>query len=186
MNLRSESGAIGISALIGIAIAGLAVYLLLGATKADTAHYGSVPVPGAGAIELPKGEAQIYYAVATGVPFATPTNLNFQLVDGAGNPLKTDFRGDQPQKTDTGMTQLVGSVSVPADGTYSVTTTGTPANGAVKPMITFGESPFGAIKDRFSNVVDSLIGPTGVLVLIVLGLLFVFTRFRSAMLRSSG
>jgi hypothetical protein len=185
--LWSESGAIGIGTLFSFAIAVLAVYLLVGATQADTAHFGSAPVPGTASLQLSKGETEIYYATATGTgtPFVVPTDLNVQISDSVGTALEVDARGDSPKDTDTGKTELIASVSIPADGTYAVTTTGAPAQGTASPEITFGQSPFSAVKDRASNVVDVLIGPVGIAVLALLALLFLYSRVRAAA-RQSG
>ncbi len=180
--LGSESGAVAPGTVIYAAIAALVVYLLLGAAQADPAHFGRMPFPGSGSIELNKGEIQVYYAEDNdSASFALPDNVNFGVSDSAGTAFKTNVRGADPKSNGSGTAELVGSVSVPEDGVYTVTSGGTPPQGAVSPELTFGESSFGAIKDRFRSVLDSLIGPTGVLVLALFVLLSMYPRMRQAM-----
>lgn len=181
--LRSESGATSPGTLIGFGIAAFVVYLLLGATQADSARYGSAPVPSKSSVELKAGDVQVYYRqnTSTGSPFTQPDNLSFGVADGQGNPLKTTVRGADPKESDGETSELIGSVSVPDDGVYSVIAGGAPVSGTVSPEVTFGESPFGAIKDRFKDSVDSLKGSTGVLVAVVVIMILLYPRIRQAM-----
>ena len=55
----------------------------------------------------------------------------------------------------------------------------------ISPELTFGQGPFAAIGQRFSDVVDALRGPVGIIVLAVLVLLFLLPRWKLARRRQS-
>jgi hypothetical protein len=181
-NLRSESGAVSLGTIFGLAIAAVVVYVLLGAAKADTAHFGVVPLPGTDSLTFTKGEAQVFYSTAsgTGTSFVLPTDLTFQVTDSAGTALESEKREGSFEDTDSGETELVGAVQIPDDGTYTVTTSGVPDQAAAEPELTFGQSPFGAIKDRANNVIDELKGPAGIALLVILVLLYAYTKAQAA------
>ena len=184
----SESGAIGAGTLIGVALLALAVYLLLGAAEGDSAHYGSAPVPSTSQVELPEGETDVYYAEGVepdaGVSLAVPQDLDYSITDSAGQTVDVSFRGAEPEETDGGMARLIGSVSAPADGIYTVEVASNEAVQRIRPAITFGQSPLEAIQARFDDVVEALKGPAGIAVVALLVVLFLLPRFRRALASS--
>ncbi len=195
----SESGVISVSAVIGIALLALVVYLLLAALNGDSDYYGSVPVPSDEApVELPKGEVDIFLAVA-GDPeklsdITVPEDLTLAIAPVGGEEIRTDDRNGDTEETDDGVTKAIGAVSGPEEGTYLVTVSTDAASPALS--ITFGLSPVGAVKERFDGVVDWLNGPRGIAVLIgsrpaVPGSTFLeggrsVTAARGAMIRDRG
>ncbi len=187
---RAESGAIGVGTVIGVALAVLAVYLLIGATEGDSAHYGRAPVPSTTRIELPKGETDVFYAekrkAAAGDPLSVPGDLDYLITDSAGQGVKVSSRGGDPEETDDGTARVVGAVSAPADGVYTLEVTSNEAAQRVGPELTFGQSPFQAVADRFDKVVEELKGPTGIVVAIVLLVLFLLPSFQRAARRRGG
>lgn len=189
-NRTSESGAIGVGTLIGVALLVLAVYLLLGAAEADTAHYGRVPVPSISQVELPEGETDVYYAEGiepdSGVSLAVPLDLDYSITDSAGQAVQVSSRGDDPEETDGGMARLIGSVSAPAEGIYTVKVVSDDAAQRISPTITFGQSPFGAIEARFDEGVEAVKGPAGIVVVALLFVLLLLPRFRRALASSRG
>jgi len=66
-----------------------------------------------------------------------------------------------------------------------VTTESTQAGQRISPEVTFGQGPFAAIGQRFSDVVDTLRGPVGIVVLAVLVFLFLLPRWQLARRRQS-
>ena len=186
-HLRSESGAINAGTAITLALVAAVVYIGLAAVNSDTAYFGEAPVPGTSAIDLDKGGVEIYYAQGTSAQtsFQRPANLTTTIRDSAGTPLRVDVRGADAKETDTGMTQLIASVQIPADGIYTVETSGTPSAGAVKAELTFGQSPMGAVASRAKDLAEQLIGPLGVLVLIFLGVLYALPRIKRRTNQSS-
>jgi hypothetical protein len=182
----SESGVISVGTVIALAIAALAIYLLLGATEGDSDHFGSVTVPTGGkvAVELESGETNIYYAEGpqpAGAPaFVPPTDLTYTVFDPEGAPVRVDSRGEDTQETDNGVTRLIGAFSAPEDGIYQVEAEAPSIGQRPMPELTFGQSPFEAIKARFGDVVDQLKGPTGILVLVALGLLALYPMAKRA------
>ncbi len=184
----SEAGAIGAGTAIGVALLALVVYLLLGAAEGDTAHYGSVSVPSTSQVELPEGETDVYYAEGieadAGVSLVVPQDLDYSITDSAGQAVDVSFRGAEPEETDGGMTRLIGSVSAPADGIYTVEVASNEAVQRIRPAITFGQSPLEAIQARFDDVVEALKGPAGIAVVALLVVLFLLPRFRRALASS--
>jgi hypothetical protein len=180
---------ISASTVILIAIAAFVVYLLLAAFQGDTAQFGSVPVPGKAAVELPKGDVDIYYAESvdpdSGVELIAPDDLSLTVTGPGGAGIVVNSRGGDPKSTGDGMTRLIGQIKAPEDGNYTVTTESTQAGQRISPALTFGQGPFAAIGQRFSDVVDALRGPVGIIVLAVLVLLFLVPRWKLARRRQS-
>lgn len=174
--LGSQSGVVGVGTVIALGLVGLASYVLIAAFEADTAHYGRVPVPSAGAaIELPEGGTDIYYSEGiepdSAAPLSTPSDLTYSVVGATGEGLRVDTRGGDPKETDEGMARVLGTAFAPADGTYEVTVDSDQAAQRIVPELAFGQSPFQAIGDRFDSVVEELKGTTGIVVLVALALL---------------
>lgn len=186
---KTQTGAIAVGTLIGVALLALFAYLLLGAAEGDTAHYGRVPVPSTTSIELPEGETDVYYAEAVdpsaGVSLTVPEDLEYTITDAAGQAVSVASRGGDPEESDGGTARLIGAVDAPADGTYTVTVTSDTAAQRGSAQLTFGQSPFGAVRERFEGVVDALRGPAGVAVAALLVVLFLLPRFQRALARRS-
>jgi hypothetical protein len=168
----SERGAISVSILLALVAVGLVVYLALAATDADPARYGSVRVPGEAQFELPGGDANYYYSEqSTGHDVAAPSDLEVTVTDQDGQAVKSDTRSSDDQSDDDGRrVDLIGQVDPPSEGLYTVTVeTSTPAASlGPDPQISFGESPFGAVGDRWEEVLDWLKGPAGIVVIVLL------------------
>lgn len=179
-HLRSESGVVAPGTLIGILLVAVIVYIALAVTDADTAHFGAVPVPGTAAISLDKGETEIYYSQTTNAqsPFSKPDDLGILIRDSAGTLVEPDYRGDKEKETEEGLTQLVAAASIPAESVYTVEVTGSPAAGALKPEVTFGQGPIEAMTARVKEIDEQLLGPVGVLLLVVLAALYLIPRLQ--------
>lgn len=185
--LSSESGLVSAGTVIGLAIAGFFLYLLLAAFEGDTDYYGNVPIPSSGvAVELPEDEIDVFYAEAidseSGVSLTTPEDLSFSIV-GAGESVRVDTRGGEQESTDTGTARVIGAAFVPEEGVYLVDVESTDLAQRVSPSISFGQSPVGAVKARFNEVIDELQGPTGIVVAAVLVILFLLPRVQRALAR---
>ena len=179
---------IGVGTVIALGLAGLFVYLLLAAFQGDSAHYGSVPIPSEDApIELPSGETDIYYAEPVDQDvvgdLTPPTDLVISVAGPNGEGVRIDDRGGDTKATDDGSARLIAAALLPGEGTYTVTVTSSDLAGRRAPAITFGQSPLGAVGDRFDDVVAELDGPTGIVVLAVLGVLFLAPRVGRALER---
>lgn len=146
-------------------------------------------MPSTASVELPKGETDIYYAEAIqaedGIALATPEDLEYSITDAAGVSVRVDSRGGEPEQTEDGMTRVIGAVFAPADGLYAVKVTSAMAVQRISPEITFGQSPFQAVSERFENVIDTLKGPSGVALLALLIVLFLLPHFRRALATES-
>lgn len=178
----SESGFISVSAVIGIAVVGLGVYLLVAAFQGDPASYGSVPVPSQQqGIELDRGEVDVSFAeqVDTG-SLALPEDLSYAVRTADGEVLEPSSRSGGSEDSDAGAAQVIGAIDVPGDGTYYVTAETSSAAARAQPALAFGLSPTGAVRARFDDVVDELSGPTGIIVLVALGLLFLVPQAHTA------
>ena len=187
----SESGLISVGAVIGIAFAALVVYLLLAAFDGDSDYYGSVAIPSQNArVELPNGEVDMYLE-AEGDPDALgaispPEDLSITIIPAEGNddgPVTTDDRGGDTEEVDGGAARLIRVAQVPEEGAYFVTVTADSVGSPSGLSLTFGLTPIGAVRERFEDVVDELNGPTGIVVLAALGLLFLAPRFQRALRR---
>lgn len=184
---RDESGAIGVGTIIGVALLALLVYLLLAAAETDTTHYGVVPVPSTAQVELPGGETDVYYAEAirpgAGISLVTPEDLSYSISGAPGQDVSSASRGGDPEETNGGMTRLIGAVSVPEDGLYTIKVTSDLAAQRISPQLTFGQSPSQAVRERFEGAVDALKGPAGFALVALLVVLFLLPRFRRAAAR---
>lgn len=180
--VSSESGAVGVGTVIFLGLAGLFVYLLLAAFDADSAFYGRVPVPGIGQVELPEGETDVYYseAIEAGAALSPVSDLEFSVIGPDQSSARVDARGGDAEETDGGMTRVIAAVFAPAEATYEVTVESAEARQRSGPELTFGQSPIGAVGDRFDSVVDELNGPVGIVIAGVLVILVLLPRVRRA------
>jgi hypothetical protein len=168
----SERGAISVSIVIAIGVVAVAVYVILGATVGDPTKYGAVTVPGKAQVELPGGDADFFFTeLTTSTDIQAPQGMKVLVTDQSGNAVSTDTRST-PEQTDDGSRriELIGQVDPPTDGLYNVEVEIDPSTGALpnQPQVTFGESPFGAVAQRWDNVLDTLRGPVGLGVIVVL------------------
>ena len=180
---RSQSGAVTPGLVIAVAFLALAAWILFAAFQADTAEYGEVPVPSEGGrVELPEGELDVYYSEKVSPDAAgeltLPDGLQFSIASAAGEGVRTDSRGGEPEETEDGAAQVVGAVFSPAEGTYLVTVDAAGASDRVRPQLTFGQTPLQAIGDRFEEVVDEFKGTTGIIVAVVIVILLLLPAVR--------
>lgn len=185
----SESGFVSVGTVIGVAIAAFLGYLLLAAFEADTAKFGGVPVPSSGeAVALPEGGSDVYYAEPGGAvadaPLSAPAGLDFRVVGPDGVTAETDSRAGDEKEVEGGeaRTRVVGIVFAPAEATYAVTVE-SDEPGQAGGELTFGQSPFQAIESRFDSVVEELNGPTGIVAVVALVILFMLPRIQRALRR---
>ena len=165
--LRSDqSGAVSVSALLWLAVAGVLIYALLAAYYGEVDRFGRVAVPGQGTVDLPAGASDISYAeqaVGGASEVEVPADLEVQVTSAAtGQGLEIDPRGGGESEKDGEVLRAVGSVDPPAAGLYDVQVLSSEAASRPNPQLAFGESPFGAFGDRLSRVVDLLSGTIGI------------------------
>lgn len=187
--MRDERGLISAGALILIGVLLFLGYLLMAAFEGDSAQFGSVPIPGKEQVELPKGDVDIYYSEKVdpdaGVPLIVPDDLQYTVTGAGGQNVEVVSRGDEAKSTGDGMTTLIGAIDLPEKGSYTVTADSTQAAQRIEPALTFGQGPFAAIGHRAKDVLDSLKGPLGIVLAIVIVLLFFWPRFQSARRRAA-
>lgn len=188
---NSESGLIGVGTVIAIGIAAFFVYLLLGAFEGDSDSFGGVPVPSTSLVELPDGEIDLFYAegvtgIEENLSLVQPDDLSYALTLAGGVSVRIDSRGGEVERTDDGVARVVAAAFVPEEGTYEVRVESQEVAGRIRPQLTFGQGPFGAVKERFESVVDELNGPTGIAAAAALGLLFLLPMMQRAMRRTGG
>lgn len=184
-SLRSQSGAVTPGLIVFLALVATIAYVLLAAFEADSAAYGHVTVTGAGearTVELPEGEIDIFYAESIGPDetLTLPEGLQFTVTTEDGQAVSVESRGGEPEDTDGGQARVVGSASVPAEGTYRVNVSSGDLQGRSEPQLTFGQAPLQAVGDRFDELVEELKGPTGIIVAIVLVLLLALPSLQRA------
>ena len=187
--MRDERGLISAGALIGIGILLFIAYLLLAAFEGDSAQFGSVSVPGKAQVELPKGDVDIYYSEKVdpdaGVPLITPDDLQYTVTAPDGVSVEVNSRGDEAKSTGDGMARLIGAMTTPVEGSYTITTESSQTAQRISPAVTFGQGPFAAIGHRAEDVFDELKGPLGIVLVAVLVVLFFWPRIRAARKRAS-
>ena len=184
-----ESGMVRASTVIGIGIALFLGYLLLAAINGDTAKFGSVPVPGKQQVELPKGDIDIYYSEGVdpdeGIPLIVPDDLTYVITDADGIAVEVQSRGAEAKSTGDGLTRLIGYLKAPEEGSYTVTTESSQTLQRINPSVTFGQGPLASVGQRLKDSFETLRGPLGIALLVVLVVLFLLPRFRSARRRHS-
>lgn len=175
--------------MIAVAIGVFFVYLLLGAFEGDSDSFGEVPIPSTTSVELQGGEVDLFYAEQVqgsqeSPSLAVPPDLGYTITAMNGESVRIDTRGGDVETTDSGVARVVAAAFVPDDGTYSVRVTSDEAARRSAPALTFGQSPFQAVAERFDGVVDELNGPTGIAAAAALGLLFLLPMLRRAAIRA--
>jgi hypothetical protein len=176
----SESGLISVGAVIAVALGLVFVFILLAAFQDDPEKFGSVRIPSKSQpIELSGGQIDVSYAqqvaVGTEDELQVPSDLSYSIVDANGEAVPVEVRAEDPKDTDLGAMRLVGQASVPEDGTYYVTSE-VPSAGRAAPVLAFGLSPVGAVRERAEDVLDALKGPAGAIVILVLLILYFVNR----------
>ncbi len=148
-----------------VALIAAAVYVGLGFLEGDTDRYGRVAVPGTEALELGSGEVDIFYAedisLRENESLTVPGDLTLRIGAPEGQPSEIRRRSGQEISGSGGTATLIGSLDVPEEGTYEITTRGRSARERRTPEVTFGTSPFDAVVDRAENVLGIVIGPIG-------------------------
>ena len=148
-----------------VALIAAAVYVGLGFLEGDTDRYGRVAVPGTEALELGSGEVDIFYAedisLRENESLTVPGGLTLRIQAPEGQPSEIRRRSGQEISGSGGTATLIGSLDVPEEGTYEITTRGRSARERRVPEVTFGTSPFDAVVDRAENVLGIVIGPIG-------------------------
>ena len=148
-----------------VALIAAAVYVGLGFLEGDTDRYGRVAVPGTEALELGSGEVDIFYAedisLRENESLTVPGGLTLRIQAPEGQPSEIRRRSGQEISGSGGTATLIGSLDVPEEGTYEITTRGRSARERRTPEVTFGTSPFDAVVDRAENVLGIVIGPIG-------------------------
>ncbi len=122
-----------------LSIGGLITTAVIGATADKYASYGEVPIPGAGEVHLPEGEAIVSFHVGgyggrgLRVP---PLNLDITPPEGVADPTVTEDLGATVSLNDDAH-RRVWFMRVPADGVYRIVAKGE-VNGYVQPRLAFG------------------------------------------------
>jgi hypothetical protein len=185
--LRSERGAITSGMVIGLALAVVAGYILLGFTGGDPDRHGRLPVPANTVLELPGGESKVYFIQGTASTEAgLPADLNITVrpPDALAEPVRIEPRSEQPDVRDGESIELIGAVNPEEEGSFEVTVTSQELGGRVAPQVAFGQSAIGAIGERLDSVVDRLLGPLGIAVLALLAAIWFVPRLKLAIARS--
>ena len=141
MNGRGASRVLMIltGVLAVVSMGGLITTVVFGAAADQYGSYGEVPIPGAGEVRLPEGEAIVSFHVGDygGRGLRVPA-LNFDITAPPGSP-------DPTVTEDLGATVAVNDdahrrvwfLQVPTEGTYRIITKGE-VNGFVEPRLAFG------------------------------------------------
>ena len=183
--LGDESGFIGAGTAVALAVVAVAVYIVLAAFNSNTAEYGSVSIPGQGTVELPEGGVDVYYAEgvdpSSDIPLIVPADLDYTVSDPDDLSVRIDTRGGQDaEETDGGKALLIGELQAPVEGTYTVRSKSNDVQQRITPALTFGAGPFAAMGKRAESVLNTLLGPIGVLVLLVIVILIFVRRYGDA------
>lgn len=122
-----------------LSIGGLVTTAIIGAAADKYASYGEVPIPGAGEVHLPEGEAIVSFHVGGygGRGLRVPP-LNFDITPppGVADPAVTEDLGATVSVNDDAH-RRVWFMRVPADGVYRIVAKGE-VNGYVQPRLAFG------------------------------------------------
>jgi Short C-terminal domain len=131
--------------LMIVSVAGFIVALVLNTFVLDKYNaYGEVPVPGAGRLHMPAGEATIsLHTVVIGGPNGgglpvPPLGVTIKPPDGVAQPVVTENIGSTTTVNNDAHVR-VWVARIPADGTYDITTDGQ-VNGYINPQLAFGHS----------------------------------------------
>jgi hypothetical protein len=158
--------ALGVVIVTVVAAIALLAVELFGGTR-DATKYGGVSSPGRASVNLPAGEVIIFYGERPGlepsIPLRVPPNLtlrvrttNGQALLGSTPYLSAVFDDGDYQR------RAIAKLRVPEAGDYEAVS-GTRVNGAVDPVISFGENG----TRNFGYVLFVLAG--GLLLALILG-----------------
>jgi hypothetical protein len=110
-------------------------------------RYGTIPVPGEGAMQLPAKNVTFNYAesvksgtVGEDIQFGAPGDLTVTVTDGAGQAttIEPPRYGESIGTRKNFSHVKVGKFKAPAEGTYTVKVTGTPEAGSASPRVILG------------------------------------------------
>lgn len=185
----SERGAVSVSGLLVLAVVGVLAYALFGAVATDPDRYGRVAIPSNTWVSLPDAETGIGVVKRPGggAGARAPADLRIQVIDPKTNEqVRVDARGGGQTGSGESRWQIA-AIDPPSSGLYQViVTTSEPASGVGPAALSFGQSPVGAVGDRFSEVGDLVIGPVGAIIALALLLLAMRPRFRRLVARGAG
>jgi hypothetical protein len=171
--------------VIGLALAVLAGYIMLGFAGGDPDRYGRVPVPGLGMVALPGDESEVYFVQGEGsTATAVPEDLLILIRDPGEGLLEIDPRGEEPDVRDGESVRLIGSINPPGEGRYEVRIASEDLAGRVSPQVSFGQSPSGAIGGRLEAVIDAALGPVGIALLALVVAIWFVPRLKLALTRA--
>jgi hypothetical protein len=147
----------------------------------ESDKYGRVPVPGEATIELPRGEASIFYEEAVSLgedeSLVAPRGLDYSVRSAGGGPplAKKGEGGFDEEVSDSGTTRSsYAEIDVPRAGPYLVQTSLRGGRAGPMPALTFGEPLSGRIFDKLGYALLGLLG----LALAALIAIVTFTRNR--------
>ena|ERR1700754_17593 len=157
---RTASRIFVIAAILTLVVAGVGfiVTIVLNAFVLDKYNaYGEVPIPGAGSLHLPAGEATVSFHTQTigspgggGLP-VPPLGLTIVPPEGIPDPQVTESYGTTTTINNDAHIR-VWVVQIPAEGTYDVTTSGQ-INGYINPQLAFGHhSSYGWLAWAFGGL----------------------------------
>jgi len=185
----SERGAVSVSGLLVLAVVGVLAYALFGAVATDPDRYGRVAIPSNTWVSLPDAETGIGVVKRPGggAGARAPADLRIQVIDPKTNEqVRVDARGGGQTGSGESRWQIA-AVDPPSSGIYQViVTTSEPARGVGPAQLSFGQSPVGAVGDRFAEVGDLVIGPVGAIAGLILLLLMLRPRFQRLVARGAG
>ncbi len=182
----SEGGAVSVLAMLLIAVAGVCAYALVGVVAPDADRYGRVGIPSSTWIDLPSSETGIGVVASgeSGGASALPEDIQIKVLDPrTGESLRVDARGDATEISSGQARQQIASVNPPSSGLYRVVVSRDDSRALSQAQVSFGQSPTGAVSDRFSEAWDRMIGPIGLLLLALILLISVRPRFQRLITR---
>ncbi len=187
--LRQEAGAISISAVLLIGAVLILIYALLGASNGDPDKYGRAPIPSTARLTLPAEEIDISYAEVTAardIPVQPPSDLRVVVREvQTGAPVAINARGGSQSEVSGEAVSPILAVRPPAEGVYEVESISNEAAGRRGPALLFGESPVGAVGDRFAKAGDLIASKYGGAAAILLLLAAMAPSFQRALKRRS-
>lgn len=186
----SERGAVSVTGILVLAVVGVLAYALFGAVATDPDRYGRVAIPSNSWVSLPDAETGIGIVKrngANGAEARAPSDLRIQVIDPkTEEPVRVDARGGGQTGSGESRWQIA-AIDPPSSGIYQViVTTSEPASGVGPAALSFGQSPVGAVGDRFSEVGDLVIGPVGAIIALALLLIALRPRFQRLVARGAG
>lgn len=162
--------------IVSLVIAGLSivgtfvaffVLLIVGAVGGlgESDKYGRVPIPGKATIELPQGEASVFYEEAVSIDenesLNAPRGLAYSVSPAAGGPpLAKKGKGSFDEEVSDGGTtrSSYAEIDVPQAGPYLVQTSLRGGRAGPMPALTFGEPLSARIFDKLGYALLGLLG----------------------------